>query len=194
MRRELTREARDMHRMQPSGTQATIRSVGADEVAAALAIINAAAEAYRGVIPDDCWSEPYMSDDELRSEIAAGVAFAGCEIDGALAGVMGAQRVRNVTLIRHAYVSPAHQGQGVGSALLVHACERLQGPVLIGTWAAAAWAIRFYERHGFELVPTASATVLLSTYWTVSPRQIETSVVLTRPALNDEGVAALINA
>jgi GNAT superfamily N-acetyltransferase len=181
-----------MHRIQPSGAQATIRSVGAGEIAAALAIINAAAEAYRGVIPDDCWRHPYMSADELRSEIAAGVALAGCEIDGALAGVMGVQRVRNVTLIRHAYVSPAYQGRGVGGALLVHLYDQQQGPILIGTWAAATWAIRFYERYGFELVSTARAKVLLNAYWTVSPRQIETSVVLARPALDDEGVAALI--
>jgi GNAT superfamily N-acetyltransferase len=162
-----------------------IRPCRDDERAAILAIVNAAAEAYRGVIPADRWHEPYMSSLELDGEIAAGVAFWGYEVDGALVGVMGIQRVRDVDLIRHAYVSPGSQGRGVGSALL----ERLAGSatrrMLAGTWAAAEWAIRFYRRHGFELVSPELKAELLETYWTIPDRQIETSVVLANPPLPD---------
>lgn len=171
-----------------------IRPCRADETDTMLAIINAAAEAYRGVIPADCWHEPYMPPGELRSEIEAGVAFVGCEIDGELAGVMGIQPVRNVDLVRHAYVLPAHQGRGVGTALIAHLRERAERQVLIGTWTAAMWAIGFYERHGFSLVPEAIRAPLLRTYWTVSERQIETSVVLAVPELDDGGAAKLIDA
>ena len=148
-----------------------------------LAIVNAAAEAYRGVIPGDCWREPYMSLEELESEIAAGVAFWGYEVDGDLIGVMGIQQVRDVDLIRHAYVLPGSQGRGVGSRLLGHLQGLTTRRILIGTWSDAEWAIRFYQRHGYELVSPAEKTSLLKTYWTVSERQIETSVVLAnRPA------------
>jgi GNAT superfamily N-acetyltransferase len=149
-----------------------------------LAIINAAAEAYRGVIPSDCWHDPYMPAAELRAEIAAGVRFLACEVDGVLVGVMGIQPVRNVDLIRHAYVSPACQRLGAGSALMAALRERSNRQVLVGTWAAATWAIRFYERHGFGLVPEAVKAALLRTYWTISPRQIEVSVVLAAPHLD----------
>ena len=161
----------------------TIRPCRPDERDAMFEIINAAAEAYRGVIPADCWHEPYMSARELEREIAAGVAFWGYEADGALLGVMGIQEVRDVDLIRHAYVRPGVQGRGVGSALLAHLRGLTTRRILIGTWAAAEWAVRFYQRHGFELVSPQDKATLLRKYWTVSDRQIETSVVLAYPPL-----------
>src|SRR5205807_10516691 len=130
-----------------------IRPCRGDERGAILAIINSAATAYRGVIPADRWHEPYMSSSELDHEIASGVAFWGYEADGALLGIMGIQPVRDVDLIRHAYVLPPAQGQGVGTALLRHLRASSGRRMLIGTWAAAEWAIRFYRHHGFELVP-----------------------------------------
>ncbi|WP_375404132.1 GNAT family N-acetyltransferase [uncultured Sphingomonas sp.] len=157
-----------------------------------LAIIGDAAEAYRGVIPADCWHDPYMSADALRSEMAAGVVFTGCEIKGALAGVMGIQRVRNVDLIRHAYVRSASQGRGVGGLLLNDLQARTTRQTLVGTWTAATWAIGFYERHGFRLVPEMVKAALLRTYWTVSDRQIDTSVVLAAPELTDADAHRLI--
>ena len=160
-----------------------IRPCRDDEREAILAIVNAAAEAYRGVIPPDRWHEPYMPAAELEREIAAGVRFWGHEADGALTGIMGIQPVRDVTLIRHAYVAPGSQRQGVGAALLEHLARSTTGPLLVGTWAAAGWAIRFYRRHGFELVPPGTAAALLRDYWTIPERQIETSVVLARPPL-----------
>lgn len=160
----------------------TLRPCRPDETGRMLAIIDAAAQAYRGVIPDDCWHEPYMPADDLDREIAAGVAFWGCEIGGELAGVMGSQPVKDVVLIRHAYVAPGHQGRGVGGALLEHLKARTERPMLVGAWAAAQWAIGFYRRHGFRLVGTEEKTRLLKTYWTISARQIETSVVLVDEA------------
>ena len=145
---------------------------------AILAIINAAASAYRGVIPADRWHEPYMAADELDNEMAAGVAFWGCEQDGALVGVMGLQSVRDVDLIRHAYVLPGSQRVGVGGALLSHVRRRSTQRMLVGTWAAAEWAIRFYTQHGFTMVSPARKDALLKTYWSIPDRQIETSVVL----------------
>jgi GNAT superfamily N-acetyltransferase len=161
----------------------TIRPCRPDERATILAIVNSAAEAYRGVIPSDCWHEPYMSAKDLEREIEAGVEFWGYEADGELTGVMGIQHVRDVDLIRHAYVLPASQGRGIGSALLAHLRGSSTRPILIGTWTAAEWAIRFYQRHGFELVSPSQKASLLKTYWTISERQIETSVVLASPAL-----------
>jgi GNAT superfamily N-acetyltransferase len=155
-----------------------------DERPAILAIINAAAEAYRGVIPPDRWHEPYMPAAELDQEIAAGVAFWVYELDGAMAGVMGIQPVRDVDLIRHAYVLPGSQRRGIGGAMLEHLQRLSTRRMLIGTWAAADWAIRFYERHGFELVSAERTPALLKTYWTIPDRQIETSVVLAKPPLN----------
>ena len=143
-------------------------------------IINEAAERYRGAIPEDCFHQPYMSRDELESEIAAGVNFWGWEERGELIGVMGVQKVLDVTLIRHAYVRSAHQGRGVGGGLLKSLQRQVPGRLLIGTWAAAEWAIRFYQGHGFRLVPLAEKNRLLSTYWTIPDRQRDTSVVLTR--------------
>lgn len=142
-------------------------------------VINEAAQAYRGVIPADCWHEPYMTVCALDTEIAAGVNFWGWDESGALIGVMGLQQVRDVTLIRHAYVRSAHQGRGIGGALLDFLADRATGPLLVGTWAAAVWAIRFYERHGFRLVSAAEKDRLLDTYWSIPSRQKETSVVLS---------------
>ncbi|HEY1358178.1 MAG TPA: GNAT family N-acetyltransferase [Thermoleophilaceae bacterium] len=140
--------------------------------------MNGAAEAYRGVIPADRWHEPYMPAEELDAEIAAGVRFWGYEDAGGLAGVMGIQDVGDVELIRHAYVAQQKQGRGVGGALLEQLLAEAAKPILVGTWAAADWAIRFYERHGFELVSRGRKDELLRTYWTIPERQVETSVVL----------------
>ena len=164
-----------------------IRTCRANDRAAILSIINAAAEAYRGVIPPDRWHEPYMHQDELNSEIATGVTFWGHEDDGVLIGVMGMQSVRDVDLIRHAYVLPSNQGRGIGDGLLRHLRQLSKRRMLIGTWDAAEWAIRFYRRHGFELVSPARKTVLLKTYWSVPDRQIDNSVVLANPP--DDGAA-----
>jgi GNAT superfamily N-acetyltransferase len=161
-----------------------IRPCRDDERPAVLAIVNAAAEAYRGAIPADRWHEPYMDAAELDREIAAGVAVWGYAVDGALIGVMGIQPVGDVDLIRHAYVVPGRQRGGVGGALLAHIRGLSDRPMLIGTWAAAGWAIRFYERHGFELVTPERKSELLRTYWSIPERQIETSVVLAGPALD----------
>ncbi len=145
-----------------------------------LAIVNAAAVAYRGVIPGDRWHEPYMPEAELREEIAAGVEFWGLDTDDGLIGVMGVQPVRDVDLIRHAYVRPDRQRHGVGAELLEYLRARSPRRLLVGTWAAATWAIAFYQRHGFELLPPQRAAELLRTYWTIPQRQVETSVVLER--------------
>lgn len=156
----------------------SVRRCTDDDFEAILRIINEAAAAYAGVIPKDCWHVPYMPRHELGDEIAAGVVFRGVEADGALAAVMGSQDVLDVSLIRHAYVRPAVQSRGLGSALLRSLRRRTKRPVLVGTWRAAAWAIRFYERHGFRRVPDEQIDRLLSTYWAIPRRQVETSVVL----------------
>jgi len=156
-----------------------IRPCRGDERDEILAIVNAAAEVYRGVIPADRWHEPYMPGEELDGEIAAGVEFWGYEDDDdGLLGIMGIQPVRDVNLIRHAYVVPDSQGRGVGGALLEHLLGLATRPMLVGTWEAATWAIRFYERHGFEYVGRDRAGELLRAYWDIPERQIETSVVL----------------
>ena len=143
-------------------------------------IINEAAEKYRGVIPADCWHEPYMSRRQLESEIAAGVRFSGWDEAGELVGVMGVQEVKDATLIRHAYVRTAQQGHGIGGKLLSELAGRVAGPLLIGTWADAVWAIRFYQGHGFQLMPMEDKDRLLGIYWTIPDRQRDTSVVLAR--------------
>jgi N-acetylglutamate synthase-like GNAT family acetyltransferase len=163
----------------------TIRRCRDFETTTILAIINAAAEAYRGVIPADRWRDPYMSEQTLRREIDAAVAFWGCEIDGELAGVMGIQPVRDVDLIRHAYVRPAHQRQGVGASLIEHLCGGSSRQKLVGTWADATWAIGFYRRHGFVLVDGARTAQLLRSYWEIPDRQIATSVVLAHPPVDE---------
>jgi GNAT superfamily N-acetyltransferase len=155
------------------------RCVDAD-IPAIAGIINESAEAYRGVIPPDCWHEPYMSRPALEADITGGVNFSGWEESGALIGVMGLQNVRDATLIRHAYVRPTHQGCGVGGALLAALGSQVAGTLLVGTWAAAEWAVRFYERHGFRLVSMEEKDRLLSVYWSIPLRQQETSVVLAR--------------
>ena len=156
-----------------------IRPCGNADLAAIETIINEAAGKYKGVIPADCWHEPYMPREELMAEIRAGVRFYGCEDAGALIGVMGIQRVDDATLIRHAYVLPAHQSRGIGGALLDALACQSNGRMLVGTWADAEWAIRFYQRHGFRLVQTVEEKDrLLNSYWKISPRQRETSVVL----------------
>lgn len=162
-----------------------IRQCRDDERDAILAIVNAAAAAYHGVIPDDCWHEPYMPGQELAGEITAGVAFWGYEAEGALAGVMGFQPMGDVDLIRHAYVLPDRQRRGIGGALLTHLRGLSGRRILVGTWADAKWAIGFYRRHGFSLVSAAAKVTLLKTYWTISDRQIEASVVLADPPLDE---------
>ena len=141
-------------------------------------IVNDAAQAYRGVIPEDRWKEPYMPAEELAHEIADGVVFWGYEADGVLVGIMGIQDKQDVTLIRHAYVRTAYQGRGIGGKLLAHLCALATRPLLIGTWADATWAIRFYQKHGFQMVSPEVKNRLLRRYWSIPARQVETSVVL----------------
>ena len=141
-------------------------------------VINDAAQAYHGVIPADCWKEPYISKDELQHEMDADVAFWGYEEDGQLIGVMGIQHVQDVTLIRHAYVRTGQQNRGIGGQLLSYLRGQTARPILVGTWANAIWAIRFYEKHGFRLVSSGEKDRVLRKYWSIHERQIETSVVL----------------
>lgn len=157
-----------------------IRPCRDDEQPVLLRIINSAAQKYRGAIPDDCWHDPYMAPDELTREMTAGVEFWGAELDTALVGVMGIQQVLDVDLIRHAYVAPEVQGRGIGGILLAQLCAQSPRPILVGTWAAATWAIEFYERRGFSLVARDEIATLLRKYWSVPDRQIETSVVLRK--------------
>lgn len=162
----------------------TIRPCREDERTIIAEIINGAAEAYRGVIPADRWHDPYMKPLELESEISAGVAFWSYESQGKVMGVMGIQAVRDVDLIRHAYVRPGSQRRGIGAALIHHIRSLSSRQILVGTWAAATWAIAFYQRHGFVLVSPEEKTRLLKSYWAIPERQIETSVVLANPPLS----------
>ena len=146
-----------------------------------LAIINDAAQAYRGVIPADRWHEPYMPREELEKEIADGIRFWVAETDGSVSGVMGIQDKGEVALVRHAYVSTALQRKGVGAALLKHVQSLTPKPILIGTWKDATWAIAFYQRNGFTLLSDGAKEILLRRFWSIPPRQIETSVVLADP-------------
>jgi GNAT superfamily N-acetyltransferase len=155
-----------------------IRQCNHNDFEAIYAIINDAAEAYKGTIPDDRWKEPYMDREYLQREIDAGVVFWGYEEGSELVGVMGIQDVMNVTLIRHAYVRSARRNQGIGSALLSELRRQTRRPLLMGTWADAVWAVRFYEKHGFRLVTPREKTRLLHKYWSIPERQVETSVVL----------------
>ena len=152
----------------------------AADVPAIHEIINDAAQAYKGVIPADRWHEPYMPMADLESEIARGVRFYGYRVDGRLEGVMGIQEVKDVTLIRHAYVRTKARRHGIGQALLEHLNSLSQRPVLIGTWKAATWAIRFYEKNGFYVVGEEEKNTLLRKYWTIPDRQVEESVVLAQ--------------
>ncbi|HTU64557.1 MAG TPA: GNAT family N-acetyltransferase [Steroidobacteraceae bacterium] len=156
----------------------TLRAIRPDDFDPLLRIVNAAAEKYRGQIPADCFHEPYMTAEHLRRDIDAGVTFTVCELDGVLVGAMGLQRVRDVDLIRHAYVSPAAQGGGIGAALIDDLKRRSSHRLLVGTWTAATWAIRFYERNGFVLASPARAAELLARYWSIPARQADVSVVL----------------
>lgn len=155
-----------------------IRAFEATDGPSVLEVINDGARAYAGVIPADCWHEPYMPAAELAAEISDGVAFALAMQGAQVAGVMGVQDRGEVTLIRHAYVRTAAQGRGLGSALLAHCREQSPKPFLIGTWRAATWAIRFYEQRGFVQVTDEEKDALLRRYWRIPPRQVETSVVL----------------
>jgi GNAT superfamily N-acetyltransferase len=146
------------------------------------AIINDGAQAYKGIIPADRWTEPYMPREKLRHEMDDGVVFWAYEDGGALTGVMGLQEVQDVTLIRHAYVRGSSQKRGIGGHLLAHLRGMASRPVLIGTWADAVWAIHFYEKNGFQTVGAREKDRLLKKYWTIPERQIETSVVLADAA------------
>jgi N-acetylglutamate synthase-like GNAT family acetyltransferase len=142
------------------------------------AIINESALAYQGIIPADRWHEPYMPMAEMLAEIDKGVRFHVLEEGGEIVGVMGIQDKGDVVLIRHAYVRTAQRGKGYGSRLLGQLCADIQKPILIGTWAAATWAISFYRKHGFTLVDEQTKDALLHKYWDIPERQVETSVVL----------------
>ncbi len=141
-------------------------------------IINDSAQAYKGIIPMDCWKDPYMSKGDLQREINEGVGFWGYEKEGELVGVMGIQHVQNVILIRHAYILTVRQNQGIGGKLLSYLLTQTDRPFLVGTWVDATWAIRFYKKYGFELVTAKEKDRLLKKYWSVPDRQIRSSVVL----------------
>jgi len=155
-----------------------IRQCGTKDFETIFAIVNDAAQAYKGVIPADRWNEPYLSREYLRHEIDSGVLFWGYEENGDLAGVMGIQEVQDVTLIRHAYVRTSQRNQGIGKKLIARLMTLITRPALVGTWAAATWAIRFYEKQGFVLVTHEEKEQLLRKYWSIPERQTETSVVL----------------
>ena len=155
-----------------------IRKCNNTDFEAIYSVINDAAKVYKGIIPEDCWKEPYMSEDELRHEIDAGVVFWGYEENGVLVGVMGIQHVQDVALIRHAYVCTAKQNRGIGGDLLSFLRATTSSPILIGTWSDTIWALQFYKKHGFGLVSQEEKDRLLRKYWSIPERQIETSVVL----------------
>ena len=167
-----------------------VRRADEADLVAILAIVNDAAHAYRGVIPADRWHDPYMSRDEMAHEIAAGVVFWVAEEEGRLLGVMGIQDKGDVALVRHAYVASATQRSGVGTRLLRHVESLVDKSLLIGTWAAASWAIEFYRRNGFTVVSSEDKDRLLRTYWSIPVRQIETSVVLANSRWFDTQPAA----
>jgi GNAT superfamily N-acetyltransferase/endonuclease III len=144
-----------------------------------LKVINESAQAYKGIIPNDRWKEPYMSAEELRDELASGVVFYGWVEDDVIVGVMGIQPVKDTVLLRHSYILTKYQGRGIGGKLLRHLISLTITPeILVGTWKAATWAVRFYEEHGFKLVSSEEKDRLLRKYWNIPKRQIETSVVL----------------
>ena len=146
-----------------------------------LYVINDAAVRYKGIIPDNCWHEPYMSEQELVDEFTDGVRMFGYNRNNKLIGVIGIQEIKDVILIRHAYTLTSYQGKGAGSALLKYLLRRNQNSrLLVGTWQKATWAIRFYEKFGFILHTKNQATQLLKKYWKIPSQQIENSVVLER--------------
>lgn len=160
-----------------------IRQCDLNESEMIFKIVNDAAQAYKGIIPADRWKEPYMTKEELQHEIEEGVEFWGYEEDGQLLGIMGLQHVNDVTLIRHAYVRTLNRNSGIGSKLLSHLKTLTNKPILIGTWAAADWAIRFYEKYGFKVVSMEEKEILLRKYWNIPERQVATSVVLAEAYL-----------
>lgn len=163
-----------------------IRKCTDEDFEAIFNVINDAAKAYKGVIPPDCWHEPYMPKAELKAQIEEGVQFS-CYVDDAeIIGVMGIQDRRDVDLIRHAYVRTTQRNKGIGTRLLQELIQDSTKPILIGTWKAAHWAIRFYEKNGFCLVDEAEKNRLLKTYWAIPERQVETSVVLVDQKYNAE--------
>lgn len=155
-----------------------IRECTESDFNAIFEIINDAAQAYRGVIPQDRWHEPYMSLVDLIAQIEDGIVFWGVERDGQLVGVMGIQDKGDVTLIRHSYVLSREQKRGIGKKLLQHLQSMTEKPILIGTWAAASWAVSFYQKNGYKLVSEEEKNRLLRRYWMIPERQVETSVVL----------------
>jgi N-acetylglutamate synthase-like GNAT family acetyltransferase len=160
------------------GEKTMIRQCKESDFASILEIINDAARAYKGVIPEDRGHDPYMSDRELAREIEDGVVFWGLEREGRIFGIMGIQDRGEVTLIRHSYIRPEAQKTGIGTQLLTHLQTMTEKPILIGTWAAAGWAISFYRKNGYTLLPEEEKTRLLGKYWSIPDRQVETSVVL----------------
>ena len=146
-----------------------------------LDVINDASLRYKGIIPDNCWHEPYMSKEELIDEFSNGVRMYGYHHNNKLIGVIGSQEVKDVILIRHAYTLTSHQGKGMGSALLEYLLIKNQNShLLVGTWRHATWAIRFYEKFGFILHTKDQSTLLLKKYWKIPSNQIKNSVVLER--------------
>jgi GNAT superfamily N-acetyltransferase len=156
----------------------TIRPCGAQDLQPIFSVVNDAAKAYKGIIPADRWHEPYMALDELQREIDAGIVFWGCELGGQLVGVMGIQDRGEVDLIRHAYVQSDQRRKGIGEKLLKHLESTTTKPILIGTWNAAGWAVRFYEKNGYRMLSRPETERVLRKYWNIPERQIETSVVL----------------
>jgi GNAT superfamily N-acetyltransferase len=153
-------------------------------------IINDAAQAYKGIIPEDRWHEPYMSRAQLAHEIGDGVRFWGMTSGSELVGVMGVQDKGEVCLVRHAYVRTAQRQAGIGTALLKHVRAMVTKPILIGTWADASWAIRFYVKNGFRVLSKEETRSLLHAYWSIPERQVETSVVLADETWKPEPSAA----
>ncbi len=141
-------------------------------------IINDASIAYKGIIPEDRWKEPYMPKAELKIQITEGVEFWNFKENNEILGVMGIQHKQDVTLIRHAYVRTKARQKGIGGKLLNHLTSLTNNPILIGTWADASWAISFYKKHGFRLLAEREKNSLLKKYWSIPTRQIETSIVL----------------
>jgi GNAT superfamily N-acetyltransferase len=163
-----------------------IRKCSEADLSALYEIVNDAARAYKGIIPADRWHEPYMPMEELKSEIAAGVRFWGCESGGELLGVMGMQDKGEVDLIRHAYVKTAKRKQGIGSELLRHIEKSARKPILLGTWRDATWAVAFYEKNGYRRLSRQETERLLRKFWSIPERQIDTSVVLANAAWKSE--------
>jgi N-acetylglutamate synthase-like GNAT family acetyltransferase len=171
-----------------------IRPCSGTDISPILNIINDAAEAYEGVIPWDCWKVPYMTMKQLEAQISDGVEFWCYEEQGIIRGVMGAQKKGEVVLIRHAYVRTAYRNAGIGAKLLNHLKDLAKSPLLVGTWAAAEWAIRFYQNHGFRLLSKNESDELLHKYWSISRRQAENSVVLAgRAWLNSNAFVSKAN-